>query len=40
MKLLFDHHLSPVLINRLQDLYPDSNHVYRVGLDQVADAQI
>ena len=40
MKLLFDHHLSPVLINRLQNLYPDSNHVYRLGLDQVADAEI
>jgi predicted nuclease of predicted toxin-antitoxin system len=40
MKLLFDHHLSPALINRLQDLYPNSNHVYRLGLDQVPDMEI
>ncbi|MFB2971179.1 DUF5615 family PIN-like protein [Aerosakkonema sp. BLCC-F183] len=27
MKLLFDHNLSPRLVNRLADIFPDSNHV-------------
>ncbi|MGB8698275.1 MAG: DUF5615 family PIN-like protein [Thermosynechococcaceae cyanobacterium] len=40
MKLLFDHNLSPALVNRLQDLYPNSNHVYRLGLDQVPDIEV
>ena len=40
MKLLFDHNLSPVLVRRLHDLYPDSNHVYRLGLEQVSDAEV
>ncbi|MGK7942688.1 MAG: DUF5615 family PIN-like protein, partial [Crocosphaera sp.] len=33
MKLLFDHNLSPSLVNRLADLYPNSNHLYLMGLD-------
>lgn len=37
MKLLFDHNLSPRLVTRLGDLYPNSNHVYLVGLDQAND---
>ncbi|MGH9751634.1 MAG: DUF5615 family PIN-like protein [Blastocatellia bacterium] len=40
MKLLFDHNLSPHLINRLSDLFPDSSHVYLLGLDQVDDRVI
>lgn len=40
MKLLFDHNLSPRLINRLSDLFPDSSHVYLVGLDQADDTVI
>ena len=40
MKLLFDHNLSPSLINRLCELYPDSNHVYCLGLAQCPDAEI
>jgi predicted nuclease of predicted toxin-antitoxin system len=40
VKLLFDHNLSPALINRLQDLYPDSEHVYRLNLDRVPDAEV
>ena len=40
MKLLFDHNLSPSLVNRLRDLYPDSNHVYRLGFDQLPDREI
>lgn len=40
MKLLFDHHLSPKLVKRLGDLYPDSSHVYLLGMDQEADPLI
>jgi predicted nuclease of predicted toxin-antitoxin system len=40
MKLLFDQNLSPRLITRLSDLYPDSNHVYPLGLDQVPDREV
>ncbi len=40
MKLLFDHNLSPRLINLLSDLFPDSSHVYLLGLDQVDDTVI
>lgn len=34
MKLLFDHNLSPRLVKILADLYPNSNHLYLMGLDQ------
>lgn len=37
MKLLFDHNLSPKLVARLANHYPDSDHVALVGLDQAAD---
>ena len=37
MKLLFDQNLSPRLVARLADLYPDSNHVYRIGIDRLSD---
>lgn len=40
MKLLFDHNLAPALVNRLKDLYPNSNHVYRLGLDQIPDVEV
>ena len=40
MKLLFDQNLSPDLITHLQDLFPESNHVYLLGLDRVDDNQI
>ncbi len=40
MKLLFDHNLSPRLVDHLADLYPESNHVYTIGLDRVADVEI
>lgn len=33
MKLLFDANLSPELVARLADLYPDSDHVYTFGLE-------
>jgi plasmid maintenance system antidote protein VapI len=34
MKLLFDQNLSPRLATRLQDLFPDSSHVFWLNLDQ------
>ena len=37
MKLLFDHNLSPSLVKRLADLYPNSNHLYLMGLDREND---
>lgn len=37
MKFLFDHNLSPRLIKRLADLFPDSTHVYLVKLERAAD---
>jgi len=37
VKLLFDQNLSPRLVERLSDLYPGSDHVYRVGLDRASD---
>ena len=40
MKLLFDHNLSPLLVKSLADIYPDSNHVHPLGLDQVPDKEI
>ncbi|HKC63513.1 MAG TPA: DUF5615 family PIN-like protein [Pyrinomonadaceae bacterium] len=40
MKLLFDHNLSPRLANRLSVLYPNSDHVYQLGLDRVSDKEV
>jgi predicted nuclease of predicted toxin-antitoxin system len=40
MNLLFDHHLSPRLVKSLADLYPDSSHVYLIGLDKADDPAI
>jgi hypothetical protein len=40
MKLLFDHNLSPQLVNRFTDLYPDSQHVFLLGMDQDDDRRI
>ncbi len=40
MKLLFDENLSPILVKRLADLYPDSNHVYELGIDRNSDAEL
>ncbi len=38
MKLLFDANLSPDLAVRLSDLFPDSEHVARLGL-QASDTE-
>lgn len=40
MKLLFDQNLSPRLVNRLADVYPESNHVHPLGLDKVSDVEV
>ncbi len=38
MKLLFDQNLSPRLVDRLADIYPNSNHLYNLGLDTAEDS--
>ncbi len=40
MKLLFDHNLSPSLVNLLHDLYPDSSHVYTLVLECLRDTEV
>lgn len=40
MKLLFDHNLSPRLVNRLCDLYPHSDHLFNLGLDKAEDSVV
>jgi len=40
VKLLFDQNLSPRLATRLQDLFPDSSHVFWLGLDQAEDVEV
>ena len=40
MKLLFDHNLSPQLVERLADLYPGCVHVSRVGLEKAPDTDV
>ncbi len=40
MRLLFDHNLSPKLVSRLADAYPESAHVSFPGLDRASDAQV
>jgi predicted nuclease of predicted toxin-antitoxin system len=40
MKLLFDQNLSPSLVTKLADLYPNSNHVFWLGLDKADDRKV
>ena len=40
MKLLFDENLSPRLVERLNDLYPDCVHVREVGLERSPDEAV
>ena len=40
MKLLFDHNLSPELVERLADVFPQSEHVARVGLASASDFEV
>lgn len=34
MKLLFDANLSPKLVRRLAELFPESTHVFNTGLER------
>ncbi len=38
--LLFDQNLSPHLVDRLADLYPNSVHVSVIGLDTASDRTV
>lgn len=40
MRLLFDQNLSPRLVHRLSDVYPDASHVSSVGMDRASDDEI
>jgi predicted nuclease of predicted toxin-antitoxin system len=40
VRLLFDENLSPGLVSRLADLFPDSAHVHDYGLGATSDAAI
>jgi len=40
MKLLFDQNLSPSLVKRLADLFPESSHTESAGLAQNDDRSI
>ena len=40
MKLIFDQNLSPKLVERLKDLFPDSTHVHLSGLGKAMDLDI
>lgn len=40
MRLLFDQNLSPRLVKLLADVFPESNHVFPLGLDQAEDTMV
>lgn len=40
MKLLFDQNLSPKLVFQLSDIYPDSKHVFELGMGSSTDMEI
>lgn len=40
MKLLFDQNLSHKLVQRVTSLFPDSSHVYKIGLQKTDDSVI
>ena len=40
MKLFFDENLSPALVSRLADLFPDSLHVRDVGMKATIDPNV
>lgn len=40
MKLLFDHNLSPRLVSRPADRYPDASHTSLAGLDRATDIAV
>ncbi len=40
MRLLFDHNLSPKLAKRISDLFPNSEHVFNLGMSEYSDLEI
>jgi predicted nuclease of predicted toxin-antitoxin system len=40
IKLLFDHNLSPRLVNRLEGIYPNSQHLFNLTLDTAEDSVV
>ncbi len=40
MKLLLDQNISRKLVKELADLFPESNHVYSLGLHKASDEEI
>ena len=38
MKLLFDQNLSPALVERLADVYPESQHLQQIGMERTTNA--
>jgi predicted nuclease of predicted toxin-antitoxin system len=40
MKLLLDNNLSPKLVSKLVNTFPDSSHVALLGLDTASDLQV
>lgn len=40
MKLLLDQNISPKLVKRLNDIFPDSLHVQNVNLDRSDDSTV
>ena len=40
MKLLFDHNLSPRLVRKFADLYPNSQHLFLLEMDRDEDLTI
>ena len=40
MKLLIDQNLSPRLVNSLSDIFPESTHVYEIGLGEADDSEV
>ncbi len=40
MKLLLDQNISRKLVDELEDLFPQSNHVYTLGLHTSSDEEI
>ncbi|MDQ4122664.1 MAG: DUF5615 family PIN-like protein [Acidobacteriota bacterium] len=40
MRLLFDQNLSPRLVKLLSDIFPNSNHVFPLGLDTSNDTEV
>jgi predicted nuclease of predicted toxin-antitoxin system len=40
VKLLFDQNVSPALVDRIADLFPNSNHVFHLGLHEADDSVV